>query len=114
MKKMFYSLTSLALFVPALAFGQGYDPTRSEPTGVATETDANQIILDIINYVLGFLAALAILVIVIAGILYITASGDEDRVDNAKKWLLYAIIGLVIALLGYVIVSVVSTMVGAG
>lgn len=102
----------MILVTPVFVMG-AYDSDAYEPTGVPTDTDFGDVFLRITNYALGFLAALAILVIVISGILYITSSGDQDRVDAAKKWLLYAIIGLVIALLGYVIVRVVSAMVGA-
>ncbi len=51
--------------------------------------------------------------IVISGIIYITSGGDDGRVETAKKMLTYAIIGLVVALLGYVIVYAVGNALGA-
>ena len=45
--------------------------------------------------------------------MYITAAGDEGRVDKAKSYLVYAIVGLVVALLGYAIVVTIGNQLGA-
>ncbi len=66
------------------------------------------VIVQVITFILNFLAALAVVVIVVAGIIYITSGGDEGKTESAKRWILYAIIGLVIALLGWVIINIVS------
>lgn len=89
--------------------------TKAGVAGVAVPAGGNamrNILYKSTEYVLTFLAALAVLVIVISGILYISAGGEQDRVDSAKKWLMYGIIGLVIALLAYVIVYAVGAMLG--
>lgn len=118
MKKIIFGLSAFFLFLaPQITRGVGYD--NSVVSGGATDANAAPIgtgisdtLYAVTNYVLGFLAALAILVIVISGIMYITASGDQGRVDTAKHWLLYAIIGLVVALLAFVIVYAVGEGVG--
>jgi len=68
------------------------------------------VIVKIVEWLLGFVGALAVLMIIVAGIMYLTSGGDEGRVENAKRWLIYAIVGLIVALLGWVIVS---TIIGA-
>lgn len=105
-KKVFYGVSSTMLLLPAVVAAQYAVP--SAPGGVATDADANALILKLINWFLTFLASLSILMIVVAGIMYITSGGDEGRVDTAKRWLTYSIVGLVVALLGYVIVRSVS------
>ena len=111
-KKTFYAGTSAMLTLPAVTMAQYSKPTNSQ--GLASDANINDTLTTVLNYVLGFLAVLSILMIVIAGIMYITSGGDEARVDKAKSWLTYAIIGLIVALLGFVIVSTVSNMLGAG
>ncbi len=112
----------LAFFVaPVFANAQAVDPgsyqtgldnTKYNETG--NETVAT-IVIKVINWLLGILAALAVLVLIIAGIMYILSGGDEGKVETAKTWIIYAIIGLIIALLGYVIINIVSNLVsGAG
>ncbi|TSC56480.1 MAG: Uncharacterized protein G01um101418_313 [Parcubacteria group bacterium Gr01-1014_18] len=50
----------------------------------------------IIQSILGILGIFALLIIIYAGFLYLTAAGDSSKVDTAKKILLYGGIGLVI------------------
>lgn len=50
---------------------------------------------------------LAILMLIIGGIMYMTAGGDEEKVGKAKNVLKYAVIGLVIALLAYGVKSII-------
>ena len=66
----------------------------------------------LLNYLLGIVGILAVVGFVIAGIMYITAAGDEDRVDLAKKMLTYSIVGISIALLGLVIVVAINYIIG--
>jgi len=66
----------------------------------------------VLQFLAGLIAAVAILMIVISGIMYITSAGDSGRVDRAKQMLLYAIIGLIIALLAWVIVAMIVGVFG--
>jgi type IV secretory pathway VirB2 component (pilin) len=55
---------------------------------------------------------LAVLFIMWSGIQWMTSGGDVGRIQSAKRRLLYAIIGLVIVLMSFVIVRVVITTIG--
>ena len=50
----------------------------------------------ILGYLLGFLAVFALAVIIYAGFKYLTSVGDEKKTDEAKRILLFAVIGLFI------------------
>lgn len=52
---------------------------------------------------------IAVVMIIISGIKYITSTGDPASVNSAKNTLLYAVIGLVIAALAQIIVRFVLT-----
>jgi hypothetical protein len=43
--------------------------------------------------------------------MFITAGGS-DRADDARKWLTYSIIGIIVALLGYVMTTFIATIIG--
>ena len=49
---------------------------------------------------------------VIAGILYLTAAGNESQAEKAKNAMTYSIIGVIVALVGYVIIQAVSAWLG--
>ena len=52
-------------------------------------TDINTSIAMIISFLLSFIGAVAVLIIVIAGILYMTSTGDDTKTETAKKWIIY-------------------------
>lgn len=56
-------------------------------------------------YLVGFLAVIAFIV---AGLLYITSAGDTDQAERGKKGIIYAIIGIITALIGLIIINTVE------
>lgn len=52
--------------------------------------------------------AVAVIIIIIAGIRYITSTGDSTRIQQAKDTLLYAVIGLVVVIVAFAIVNFVG------
>jgi len=71
----------------------------------------SSLVENVANFVVSLIAVIAILVIVVAGIMYITSRGDENRVQGAKKALISGIVGLIVALLSFAIVSTISSFV---
>lgn len=69
------------------------------------------LVLTIINYFLGFLGLLAVIMIIYGGVTYVTSAGNDEAVGNAKKIIMYALIGIIIILLSFVIVN---TILAAG
>ena len=59
----------------------------------------------IVNFLLGFVALISVIMIIIGGIRYIISNGDQNAVTGAKNTILYAIVGLVIAIFGWAIVN---------
>lgn len=62
-------------------------------------------ITSVVNVMLFILGAIAVIVIIIAGIMFTVSAGDPARAKKAKDAILYAVIGLVVALLAYAIVN---------
>ncbi len=69
--------------------------TSIEITGYGTATPED-IVINLINWVLGILALIAVILVLIGGFRWMTAAGNEEKVDGAKKLLIAAVIGLVI------------------
>jgi hypothetical protein len=68
-------------------------------------TDINKLIIDALNLLIGATAVICVAVLIFSGIMYITASGDEAKVEKATKSLTYAIVGLVIAFIAVLVVQ---------
>ena len=58
-----------------------------------------------LNIVFALVASMAVLMIVIGGFRYILAHGDPSSVAQARNTLLYAVIGLVVTMVAYSIVT---------
>lgn len=65
----------------------------------------------IINILLYIVGVIAVIAIIIGGIRYVTANGDANQVKSAKNTVLYAVIGLIMALMSLGIVRFVFDMV---
>ena len=86
------------------------------PSGTSTglpETSAGQVITNVMNWLLGMLGFIAIIMFVVAGFQYLTAGGDKKGTEAAKGNIKYAIIGVAVALLGYVVVYTIEQLVTA-
>lgn len=73
--------------------------------------DAKELITVIINWLLSLLGALAVVAIVYSGIMYITAGSDTAKSENAKKNLTWAIIGIVVIMVSFVLVTIVNQII---
>jgi len=100
-----FALSASVAFAGPLS-GWGYtNPPKSVPT------DIESAIMNITNYILGFIAIIATLVVIWGGVQYLTAGGNEDAVANAKRTISYGVIGMVVAGLAYALVIVVSQVI---
>lgn len=70
------------------------------------------LISTITTYITGLIATLATLVIVWAGILYVTSAGNVGRLETAKKALFWALVGIGIALAAQGLMMVISSVIG--
>ena len=105
MKKSLIALIvgSLLLLSGGLALGQIDVAPEVEPIG-ALET--------IIDIVFTVLIVLAVLFLIIAGFYFVTASGNPEQIGKARNMVIWAIVGVVVALLARGIVSFIRTWIG--
>jgi type IV secretion system pilin len=66
-------------------------------------------ITQIIDVLLFLIGAVAVIMVILGGIRYVLSNGDSTQITGAKNTILYAVIGLVVALLAYAIVHFVIT-----
>lgn len=70
--------------------------------------NAQSLVQKVVNALLWFVSAASVIAIVVGGIRYVTSNGDEGRIKTAKNTILYAVIGLAVAILGQAIVLLVT------
>jgi hypothetical protein len=102
------ALSVAFMTLPGLAMAQFAAPTGTN----LPEGKISDIIKNIMNWVLGIVGVLGVIGFAIAGILYLTAAGDEGKIDTAKSAMTWSIIGVIVALVGLVIIKAASSMLG--
>ncbi|NCA93789.1 MAG: hypothetical protein EOM84_01280 [Sphingobacteriia bacterium] len=98
------------LIFPFWAGAQYATPTGTQLPG----GDLTEIIIGIMQWILVILGAIGVIGFVIAGIIYLTSAGDDNRIGTAKKAMLYSIIGVIVGIMGYVIIQAVNSMLDGG
>ncbi len=96
-----------------LSISAGADCARGngQPTQLVGDGGIFNRITSILLFVVG---AVAVIMLIFGGIRYIVSGGDQANVTAAKNTILYAIIGIVVALLAYAAVKFVTTSLLAG
>lgn len=85
------------------------------PSGVPTAT-GDGALGDVLSFVVnslmfvGIIAALGFLMW--GGIKWITSNGDKEKLDSARKTIIFSIIGLVVILLAFFIIRAISSILG--
>ncbi len=67
--------------------------------------DLNTTLNIIINVIIGIVGFVAVVMMIMGGISFITSQGDSAKVTKARNTILYGVVGLVVALLAFAIVN---------
>ena len=111
---------ALALSLTSVAFAQAPTSpiippgfTANNMIGNITNTDTLVgVIMGLVNWVAWFVGLMAVLMGLYAGILFITAGGNAETVTKARNILLYAIVGIAVAILAFSLVAISQSVFG--
>ena len=96
-----------------LTLNSGVDSAQGEGVGQVS-TDPESLVKQFVNIFLFAVGALSVIMLIWGGIRYTTSAGDSNKVTAAKNTVLYAIVGLVVAILAYAIVNMVIGKITSG
>lgn len=88
------------------------DWNQCAPDGVATLQCIPVVFKLVLNWLLILSGTVALVFVILAGISYITSGGDQKKLDNAKHTLTYAILGLFIIFVSFLIIRIISYITG--
>jgi len=107
-------LIAICFLIPTVSLAESYGlDAAASPAGLNKSTILGnvqtpaELIGKVINYALSFVGLIFFILVLYAGINWMTARGDSGKVDKAKDTLESAIIGLVIIIAAYAIVNTV-------
>lgn len=100
-------LTKIMPFIAVAATTPPVTP-RKDLTSI---TDAKTIIDNVVGWVFAFFFALAAFYILMAAFDYLTAGGDSKKIDSAKTKLIYAAVGIAVALIARSVTVIIENFV---
>lgn len=71
-------------------------------------SDLGSVVGKVMRAVFGIMGSIAVVVVIFGGLQYVLSGGDPKRTARAKETILYAVIGIVISLSAYAVVSYVA------
>lgn len=122
MKKLLLSVFAVVLTICGLNAVAAVAPTYAQVTcmngekkgslaecpeyaDVEQKGDLTTIVKTIINVIIGVVGFVAVIMMIVGGISFITSQGDAAKVTKARNTILYGIVGLVVAILAFAIVN---------
>jgi len=104
------ALVSLStLLLPVLALAQ---METTAPGGPGTSIGSLQQIIHAIENAAGLVfGAIAVICFIVAGILFLTAGGDADKVSAARSAFIWGIAGVVVGIIAFSIIAIVSSVI---
>lgn len=106
------SSDALAAFAQSMGDGASSAKGIDQATTLFGPSGMFQTITNVLLFVVG---AISVIMLIVGGIRYVVSGGDSTAVQGAKNTILYAIVGIVICLLAYAVVSfVIGSFTGSG
>lgn len=72
----------------------------------------SQVGANVLNFVLSVFLVLAIIMLVVSGIKYFLAAGDERMIRNAKKSATFSVVGIIIVLGAMIVIRTIGSIIG--
>jgi hypothetical protein len=80
--------------------------------GIATISNLSCLFANVVKYALGFAGIVLFVMLLVGGFKFITSGGDPKAVEGAKKTLTYAVAGLIIILISFLILVLIQRITG--
>lgn len=111
MKKFIFRIFGIILFLPHFVLAEepktgiqnAFNVVDSVASGSYSNRSIDWVLGDIILVILTLIGIIFVIFMIYAGYLWMTASGNEQKVDKSKEILKQSIIGLIIILGSYAI-----------
>lgn len=81
----------------------------SMPTEVSTARTITQILSNVLNFFLGILGVLAVIMLVVGGFMYVTSAGNEDMIDRGKKIVVWSCVGVVVTFSSLILINQIAS-----
>lgn len=103
------SVGATNLYLASATFAQAENLLIDFTPDSPVEGGLPELVQKVLSWVLGFAVVVAVVIIIAAGYMYITAGGDEAKIKKATTTLTWAIVGLIVAFVALILVRFVMS-----
>ncbi len=89
----------------AVTISGGQQCAKGEGVSEAGLFEVGGLFQTVTNVLLFLIGAVSVIMLIIGGFRYVLSNGDSSQITAAKNTILYAVIGIIVALLAYAIVG---------
>lgn len=100
-----YATVICANGTPVEDYSKCEEWSSNKGSQIAKNHDLMGILNVVINVIVGVVGFIAVVMIIIGGIGFVTSQGDAAKTTKARNTVLYGVVGLVVALLAFAIVN---------
>lgn len=97
--------TTASMLVAARGYAQISKGIESTSGAVEDTATLDEIIERVVKVLLFIVGVAAVIMLIVGGIRYVVSGGDQQAVTNAKNTILYAIVGIIVAIVAYALVN---------
>ncbi len=111
-KKILLAASLVVLLTPIIVSAQLQPPPNNFGLPGGPNSDLTTEVTDLVKLFLQIVGLIAVGFLIYGGFQYITSAGNDETAESAKKTIQNAIIGLIIIILSYTIVTVIINAIG--
>lgn len=100
-------LSPQIIFAQASLVTDGLKKTAEQATISTEEVGLDIMIGSAINYIFGIIGVIFLTIVLVGGYLWMTAGGNEEKVEKGKKFVINGINGMIVIFLAYALVFVI-------
>jgi drug/metabolite transporter (DMT)-like permease len=100
-KKLINAIIVASMLLPVVALGADTIPDRPD----INISDMNSLYDKIGTFMWQLFAVIALVMFVIAGIMFMTAQGDAEKIKTARSFIIYGVVGIIVAVLAWTIIT---------
>ena len=110
----FLALSSFPFILARNGGGVGAADIEPEELPEFSAQDVLDLVVRITNWIFTFLIAVVVIMVLVAGYMFVTAGGNPDQQAKARMVLIYALIGFAVGMIARGVIALVAAVMGKG
>ncbi len=110
---LFYKIGLAGVGPGVQAWGLPGGKNEGEKVSINENFDSTQVgkfTVDLVVEFIKYIAIIAVISLMLAGIMYILSGGEEEKIKKAKSWVIWSLVGVFISISAWGIVKFISQL----